>query len=197
MIGQLHGILLEKQPPFLLLEVQGVGYDVESPMSTFYHLPAIGEKLRLFTHFSVREDAHLLYGFASLAERRFFRALLKVNGVGAKLALSILSSIEAADFVQCIQDHNSQHLMRLPGIGKKTAERLIIEMGDRLQDWYQPTVKNHPTPPTFAANQAVEEAISALQALGYKAHEAQQRVNSVKTNGLSVEQLIFKALKTT
>jgi len=194
MIGQLRGILLEKHPPFLLIDVQGVGYDVEAPMSTFYQLPNLDAPCKLHTHLTIRDDAHLLYGFATLAERRFFRALLKVNGVGAKLALAILSSIEAPDFVRYIQDHDSQKLIRLQGVGKKTAERLIVEMGDSLNQWYEkPLNTSQQQQPT--ADNAVDDAISALIALGYKATEATKRVKAIQADGLSSEQLIRQALQ--
>ena len=137
MIGRLTGTLLAKQPPALLLDVAGVGYELEAPMTTFYTLPAVGETVTLHTHLVVREDAHLLFGFASEDERRLFRALIKVSGVGARLALTILSGVSADEFVRCVQDSDTATLVRLPGIGKKTAERLIVEMRDRLDDWQQ------------------------------------------------------------
>lgn len=132
MIGQLRGTLLEKRPPVLLLDVNGVGYEVEAPMTVFYDLPDTGESLTLHTHFVVREDAQLLYGFADRYERELFRALIKVNGVGPKMALAILSGIEADRLAQCIHDQDTTSLVKVPGIGKKTAERLVIEMRDRL-----------------------------------------------------------------
>jgi len=135
MIGQLRGKLIHKQPPHLLIDVQGVGYEIEAPMTTFYNLPATGEEILLYTHLVVRDDAHLLFGFSSPRERHMFRTLIKINGVGAKMALTILSGIEADDFARCIQENDSVRLTRLPGVGKKTAERLIIEMRDRLKDW--------------------------------------------------------------
>ena len=135
MIGRLRGVLAEKQPPLLLLDIQGVGYEVSAPMSTFYQLPAAGETVTLLTHLVVREDAHLLFGFATENERAMFRSLIKVNGVGAKLALTLLSGISASDFARCIRDNDTATLVRLPGVGKKTAERLVVEMRDRLSDW--------------------------------------------------------------
>jgi Holliday junction DNA helicase RuvA len=134
MIGRLTGTILYKAPPLLILDVRGVGYEIEAPMSTFYLLPAVGADVQLFTHLAVREDAHLLFGFATENERHLFRSLIKVNGVGPKLALTILSGIEADEFVLCIQHGDNARLTRLPGIGKKTADRLIIEMRDRLKD---------------------------------------------------------------
>lgn len=135
MIGRLTGQLAAKQPPMLLLDVNGVGYEIEAPMSTFYQLPSIGDQVTLQTHLVVREDVWLLCGFASESERRMFRDLIKVNGVGAKLALTILSGISAEDFAYCIHEGDTTTLVRLPGVGKKTAERLIIEMRDRLKAW--------------------------------------------------------------
>src|SRR5688572_2521067 len=135
MIGQLHGIILEKQPPQLLLDVQGVGYEIDAPMSTFYKLPEIGKEITLLTHFVVREDAHHLYGFYSQEERLLFRTLLKVNGVGPRLSLTILSSIDPDEFARCVVSNDTASLVRVPGVGKKTAERLIIEMRDKLSSW--------------------------------------------------------------
>ncbi|HSB97665.1 MAG TPA: Holliday junction branch migration protein RuvA, partial [Spongiibacteraceae bacterium] len=135
MIGRIRGKLLEKQAPELLVDVNGVGYEIQAPMTTIYQLPALGETVELFTHLVVREDAHLLFGFASLRDRALFRALIKVNGVGPKLALTILSGMDAQDFVRCVRDNDGAGLVRLPGVGKKTAERLLIEMRDRLRDW--------------------------------------------------------------
>ena len=135
MIGQLHGIIREKQPPQLILDVHGVGYEINAPMSTFYRLPDIGQEITLFTHFVVREDAHHLYGFSTREERLLFRTLLKVNGVGPRLGLTILSSIEPNEFVQCVINQDAARLICLPGVGKKTADRLIIEMRDTLSGW--------------------------------------------------------------
>ena len=134
MIGFLRGKLVHKAPPFLVLDVQGVGYEVEAPMTTFYDLPAINEEIKLHTHLVVREDAHILFGFSTEADRTLFRTLIKVNGVGPKLALTILSGQSAEEFHRCIHDNDTQALVRLPGVGKKTAERLVIEMRDRLPD---------------------------------------------------------------
>jgi holliday junction DNA helicase RuvA len=133
MIGRLRGEIVHKQPPFLLLEVNGVGYELESPLSTFYDLPGVGAQVSLYTHLLVREDAQVLYAFAGERERALFRALLKVSGIGAKMALAILSGMSVDEFARCVQTDNSAALVRLPGIGKKTAERLVIEMRDRLE----------------------------------------------------------------
>jgi Holliday junction DNA helicase RuvA len=182
MIGRLHGTILEKQPPELVLDVNGVGYEVSVPMSTFYRLPETGQEITLYTHFTVREDAHHLFGFSTLSERKLFRSLIKVNGVGPKLALTILSSIDPDTFVQSIVDNNAAALIRLPGIGKKTAERLIIEMRDRLTDWYDTAAfeVNSNAAVQIAVNNltgSVQEAINALIALGYKPAEASRAVN--------------------
>lgn len=196
MIGRLQGVLAEKQPPQLLLDVNGVGYEVEAPMSTFYQLPAVGERLTLHTHLVVREDAHLLFGFATESERRLFRALIKVNGVGAKLALTILSGISADEFARSVADNDTAALVRLPGVGKKTAERLIVEMRDRLADWQS---ESQPLPANFApiavGGDETRDAVSALIALGYKPPEASRLVSAVSADGLSSEELIRAALK--
>ncbi len=196
MIGRLRGTLLDKKPPQLLLDVGGVGYEVEAPMSTFYQLPAVGGEVILHTHLAVREDAHLLYGFASERERSLFRALIKVNGVGAKMALAILSGMNADTFVRCIQENDATSLTRLPGIGKKTAERLIVEMRDRLADWQDsgvlPVVM---AAPAGAARDEVKDAVSALIALGYKPPEASRMVSAVAADGKTSEEIIREALK--
>ena len=196
MIGQLRGILIHKQAPFLLVDVQGVGYEVEAPMTTIYNLPATGEEVQLYTHLAIRDDAHLLFGFSSEDERRLFRTLLKVNGVGAKMALTILSSIEAQEFALCVQNGDSERLVKLPGVGKKTAERLIIEMRDRLKDFdlSGATATNTGAIPTLA-NNVTAEAESALIALGYKPQEASRYVHGVATDGMSAEEIIREALK--
>jgi len=192
MIGRLRGILVAKQPPRLLLEVGGVGYDVEAPMSTFYVLPDIGAELTLQTHLVVREDAHILFGFASEAERQLFRSLIKVSGVGPRLALTILSGISVAGFAQCIQDNNTAALTRLPGVGKKTAERLIVEMRDRLEQ-----EEGAGSAEGFAASpaSATAEAQAALVALGYKPAEASRMVQAIKSDNLGSEEIIRRALQ--
>jgi len=198
MIGRLRGTLAQKQPPLLLIDVGGVGYEVEAPMSTFYQLPALGETVVLHTHLVVREDAHLLFGFASESERRLFRALIKVNGVGAKLALTILSGISADEFARCVQENDTAALVRLPGVGKKTAERLIVEMRDRLADWDSGVALPGAAPAQVAAAPPQDEtrdAISALISLGYKPPEASRLVSKVETEGLSSEAIIRAALK--
>ncbi|MEJ2687090.1 MAG: Holliday junction branch migration protein RuvA [Gammaproteobacteria bacterium] len=200
MIGFLRGKLLAKSPPHLLLDVHGVGYEVEAPMTTFYDLPAVGAEVTLHTHLVVREDAHTLYGFTRAGDRALFRSLLRVNGVGARLALAILSGMEAGAFAQCIQAHDTAALTRLPGVGKKTAERLLMEMRDRL-----PGVGSDGASPVFsgaapAANgeaDPVQEAVGALVALGYKPQEASRMVRAVAASDLSAEQMIRQALQAT
>lgn len=197
MIGRLRGVLAEKHPPQLLLEVGGVGYEIEAPMSTFYQLPALGEPVTLYTHLVVREDAHLLFGFATRNERALFRSLIKVNGVGAKLALTILSGISANDFARSVHEGDTVALTRLPGIGKKTAERLVIEMRDRLDDWHSGTLPAAITPAAPAVvtgSERLRDAVSALVALGYKPQEASRLVNGLD-EGLPSEEIIRAALK--
>ena len=194
MIGRLKGTLLEKQPPHLLIDVQGVGYEVEAPMTTFYKLPEINQEVRLFTHMIVREDAQLLFGFYSEEERRLFRTLIKVNGVGAKMAVAILSGIEAQEFAHCIHESNTARLIKLPGIGKKTAERLIVEIRDRLDDWEPRLSPQNPSrkPTTLSAE---SDAISALVSLGFKPQEASRLIADIETEGLNSEEIIRLALK--
>ena len=195
MIGLLRGKILGKQPPRLLLEVQGVGYEVDAPMTTFYDLPEIGTEVTLFTHLAVREDAHTLYGFVTLTDRDLFRSLLKVNGVGARLALGILSSMNAHTFIACVQGGDTSALVKLPGIGKKTAERLIIELRDRLDAVAPATAV--PGVPVVTASSPVDEAVSALVGLGYKTQEASNMVRVIDTTDMSSEDIIRSALQTT
>ena len=200
MIGRLRGTLLEKQAPQLLIDVNGIGYDVSAPMSTFYSLPEIDETITLHTHLVVREDAHTLYGFATENERSMFRALIKVNGVGAKLALTILSGISAEDFILCVMDNDIAGLTRLPGVGKKTAERLVIEMRDKLKDWGRSSDERKSDNPSLSLVQpadAVADAVSALIALGYKPAEASKMVRVVDAKDLPSEEIIRQALKMT
>jgi Holliday junction DNA helicase RuvA len=197
MIGQLRGKLINKHPPHLLIDVQGVGYEIEAPMTTFYNLPATGEEILLYTHLVVRDDAHLLFGFASDHERRMFRTLIKINGVGAKMALTILSGIETDDFARCIQENDSVRLTHLPGVGKKTAERLIIEMRDRLKDWDDKDTISATIQNTSIGDQRnhAADAISALISLGYKPQEASRFVHIVATDTMESEEIIREALK--
>ncbi len=197
MIGFLRGIIREKQPPQLVLDVNGVGYEIDAPMSTFYHLPDVGKEITLFTHFVVREDAHHLYGFYAREERSLFRTLLKVNGVGPRLGLTILSSITPNEFVRCVVNNDTASLVQLPGIGKKTAERLIIEMRDKLSTWQSGASAELVAPKTEqgARNQIVQDAISALIALGYKPPEASRAVSKVDDGALNSEEIIRRALR--
>ena len=197
MIGFLRGKLVHKAPPFLIMDVNGVGYEVEAPMTTFYYLPALNEEIKLHTHLVVREDAHILFGFSAEAERTLFRALIKVNGVGPKLALTILSGQSAEEFYRCIQDNDSQALVRLPGVGKKTAERLIIEMRDRLPDL---GVSGSASTDTVGvkistAGSPKQEAISALCSLGYKPLDASKMIQNISTEGKTCEDIIRLALQ--
>jgi Holliday junction DNA helicase RuvA len=197
MIGRLKGKLIQKQAPWLLIDVQGVGYEVEAPMTTIYKLPELNEEVTLYTHLHVREDAHLLFAFVEERERLLFRTLIKVNGVGAKMALAILSGMEADEFAQCIREGDAVRLTRLPGVGKKTAERLIIEMRDRLKDWTQSSssLTSSAEPSLTNYSNPVDEAVSALVALGYKPQEASKYVLAVATDELSSEEIIREALK--
>lgn len=196
MIGRLQGQLVYKQPPSLMIDVNGVGYEIESPMSTFYQLPEIGLQVTLHIHMVVREDAQTLYGFHDLADRSLFRTLLKVNGVGAKMALTILSGMDSNGFKNCIQFGDTDALVRLPGVGKKTAERLVVELRDRLGDEAAPTMKTNSAGSSDTVRNHIEEAISALTALGYKSPEAMRMVKNVKDETTSCEDLIRLALKT-
>jgi Holliday junction DNA helicase RuvA len=194
-IGLLRGKILAKQPPSLLLDVQGVGYEVDAPMTTFYDLPEVGAEVTLFTHLAVREDAHTLYGFIALSDRSLFRSLLKVNGVGARLALTILSGMSAQRFIACVQAGDADALVKLPGIGKKTAERLIIELRDRLEG--AAAAGSTPHKATLVQASPVEDAVTALVGLGYKPQEASKMVRLIDTAEMSSEEIIRSALQTT
>ena len=197
MIGRLHGLLIHKQPPDLMLEVNGVGYELQAPMSTFYQLPECGETIILFTHMVVREDSQTLFGFNTTSDRGLFRTLLKVNGVGAKMALAILSGMDAKGFKNCIQFGDTDSLIRLPGVGKKTAERLIVELKDRLTDDVTEMANGLDAAPSDNGERnQIEEAVSALTALGYKGPEALRMVKNVNEDVSSSEDLIRLALKT-
>ena len=191
MIGRLKGEIIEKQAPGILVDCHGVGYEVETPMSTFLELPAEGSEVTLLTHLLVREDSQTLYGFATAAEKNLFRALLKINGVGAKMALAILSAMSAGDFQRCVEYEDATTLTKIPGVGKKTAERLIIEMRDRVTQL-----------PTTAAKGKVtvdagprQEAVDALIALGYKPAEVKRLLSSMETDNMKAEDIIRSALK--
>lgn len=200
MIGRLRGVVIEKHPPHLLLEVAGVGYELELPLGNFQHLPALNETLTLHTHLVVREDAHLLYGFNTRRERELFRELIRLNGVGPKLALALLSALDVDALIRCVQTDDVRALTRVPGVGKKTAERLLIELKDRFKAWEVlsdlPLLAAAETLPV--ANpiaHAEHDAVSALLALGFKPAEASRAVTQVLEEGLSSEELIRRALK--
>lgn len=202
MIGWIKGRLMEKQAPFLLIDVNGIGYEIQAPMTTFYKLPDDGV-IELFTHFVVREDAQLLYGFATKDEQSLFRSLIKVNGVGPKLALAVLSSIEPKAFVNYVHNDDVNALVKIPGIGKKTAERLLVEMRDRLKDWFVEgdgkITGNDIDKPLPLEKQITNEAESALVSLGYKPVEATKMVVMAKSENAetftTAEALIKAALK--
>ena len=195
MIGRLRGIIIEKQAPDLVLDVGGIGYEVAAPMSTFCNLPALEQEVMLYTHLVVREDAQLLYGFATIRERLLFRSLLKVNGVGAKLALTILSGSDVDDFARSVQEGDAASLTRLPGVGKKTAERLIIEMRDRLKEVSGAMGLKLDTSEASILAGAKDEAIEALVTLGYKPVEADKMIRLVGGENLSTAELIRQALQ--
>ncbi|ASF45245.1 Holliday junction branch migration protein RuvA [Methylovulum psychrotolerans] len=198
MIGFLRGKLVHKAPPLIVLDVQGVGYEIEAPMTTFYDLPLIGADITLHTHLVVREDAHSLFGFLKEADRALFRTLIKVNGVGPKLALTILSGQSAEEFHRSIENNDTQALVRLPGVGKKTAERLVIELRDRLPTLGDTSVSTAASPSAApVAAHPKQEAISALCSLGYKPADASKMVQAVNAEGKSCEDIIRLALQGT
>ena len=201
MIGRLRGNLIEKQPPFLLLDVQGVGYEIQAPMTTFYRLPALGSEVVLHTHLSITENLHQLFGFIDQRDRSLFRTLIKVNSVGPKLAIAILSGMESDDIARCVRDNNIKALTKVPGIGTKTAERLVIELRDRLKNWDLPQgdLMAHGEIKQIASdNDIYAEAESALIALGYKPADAAKMITAAaKQNpGAKSEELIRLALRT-
>jgi Holliday junction DNA helicase RuvA len=196
MIGRIQGQLVYKQPPGLMIDVNGVGYEIDAPMSTFYQLPECGNNITLHIHMIVREDAQMLYGFHDLADRSLFRTLLKVNGVGAKMALTILSGMDANGFKHCIQFGDTDALVRLPGVGKKTAERLVVELRDRLDNDSAAPVMSGAGVNASSVRNHIEEAISALTALGYKGPDAMRMIKNVQDETSSCEDLIRLALKT-
>lgn len=204
MIGRIRGTLVEKSPGQALVECAGLGYEVDIPFTTFFHLPEPGEEITLHTHFAVREDAQSLYGFASRLDRDLFRLLIRVNGVGPKLAVGILSGLDAQQFIHCVESRDASSLVKLPGVGKKTAERLLIEMTDRigqLEGQFTPVssgatdgVGNGPASPT-TVHAPKDEAEAALIALGYKPQEAAKAISKVAEDGMSSENLIRLALR--
>jgi Holliday junction DNA helicase RuvA len=200
MIGRLQGTLAIKKPPFLLIDVNGVGYEVLAPMSTFYQLPEVGAMVQVFTHFYVREEAQVLYGFYEEKERALFKTLIKISGVGPKMALTILSGMEVNKFIQCVESKDATLLVRLPGVGKKTAERLILEMAGKLAK--QEAFEHDFSHKLFAVDavnseikEAEEEAIGALISLGYKPPEASRAILNVSFEGASTQELIKRALQ--
>lgn len=196
MIGFLKGRLAVKQPPMLMVDVNGVGYEMEAPMSTFYGLPATGEPVALFTHLVVREDAHILYAFGTDGERRLFRGLLKVSGVGPKIALGILSGASVEDFLRIIEGEDVAMLTRIPGIGRKTAERVIIEMRDSVKKLSMPAAGGMPAGVGMGSTATPQsEAFSALIALGYKPPEVVRLLKSVDEPDLATTEIIRRALK--
>jgi len=193
MIGFLRGKLLVKQPPVLLIDVNGVGYEVEAPMTTFYDLPETGVEITLHTHLVVREDAHTLFGFLHLSDRALFRSLIKISGVGPRMALAILSGMSADAFVRCIQDNNTAALTCVPGVGKKTAERLVIELRDNIGK--AGVAGADMSAASAAPANAGEEAVSALIALGYKPPDASRMVRGIDSKDLGVDEIIRRALQ--
>jgi Holliday junction DNA helicase RuvA len=195
MIGFIRGKLLVKHPPQLLVDVGGVGYEIEAPMSTFYALPPTGESVALHTHLVVREDAHILFGFGTEGERRLFRGLLRISGVGPKLALGILSGASVEDFLRTVEAEDVGMLTRIPGIGRKTAERVIIEMRDSVAKLALPAAGSDAASAFAAPPSAHGEAFSALVALGYKPPEVTRLLKAADEPGLSTTELIRRALK--
>jgi holliday junction DNA helicase RuvA len=198
MIGRIRGNLVHKQPPDILVEVGGVGYEIQVPMTTLFQLPELGSEVSLVTHFVVREDAQLLYGFIDERDRALFRQLIKVSGVGPKLALTILSGMDSTSFARCVQRGDISALVALPGVGKKTAERLLVEMRDKLKDWLGQLEEGGAAPGTVIEPvvDLVADAEGALIALGYKPTEAAKVVAAVNDDSVSdSEELIRRALK--
>lgn len=202
MIGRLRGTLIEKLPPEILIECAGIGYEVTMPMTSIYALPELNQETTIFTHFVVREDAQLLYGFANKTERKLFRLLIKINGVGPKLALAILSGMSAEQFVSCVAHDDLSTIVKVPGVGKKTAERLLIEMRDKLKDWHADpdavsfeltAINSGVTIPDVS--DAKGDAINALVSLGYTATQATKAIKSIYQDGMDSEALIRDALK--
>ena len=191
MIGSLIGLIKEKTPSAILLEVNGIGYEISIPLSTSFQLPKVGESAFLLTHLVVREDQHSLYGFATEEERKLFRALIKISGVGAKLAITILSGTNVTGFIQSVVNEDIDALVHLPGIGKKTAERLVVEMKDKISE----ISDEHHNLQDSGVKSAVAEAINALVNLGYKTKDAKNILDKIDSEELSVEDLIRQALK--
>lgn len=196
MIARLAGTLIHKQPPLMVIDVAGVGYEVEAPLSVFYDLPEVGQGVVMLTHLSVKDDSHTLYGFSSEAQRTLFRQLLKVSGIGAKLALTILSGASGEELARYVAERDAASLTRLPGIGKKTAERIIIELRDKI-DVIPLAPADSPGEGSAAPSDAIGEAINALNALGYKPQESSRMARSAAEPDMSVEDIIRHALQST
>jgi Holliday junction DNA helicase RuvA len=194
MIARLAGTLIHKLPPLMVIDVGGVGYEVEAPLSVFYDLPELGQAVVILTHHSVKEDSHTLYGFSNEAERTFFRQLLKISGIGAKLALAILSGGSSEELARYVADNDTASLTRIPGIGKKTAERIIMELKDKLDVIPVSGTASQGSVPAVAAS-AVNEAITALVSLGYKPQESSSMARKVATPEMGVEEIIRLALQ--
>jgi len=203
-IGRLRGQLIEKLAPEILIECSGIGYEVTMPMTSIYALPEVDEEAIVYIHFVVREDAQLLYGFANKVERKLFRLLIKVNGVGPKLALAVLSAMSADQFVSCVSHEDLSGIVKIPGVGKKTAERLLIEMRDRLKDWQVQALEQTPATDAAPIQSSVEytfvnderaDAVTALISLGYKQYQADKAVKLIYQQGMSSEDIIRDALK--
>lgn len=194
MIGCLQGVLLDKRPPTLVLDVHGVGYELDAPMTTFYDLPTVGERVTVYTHMVVREDAQMLFAFSDAAQRDVFRSLLKVSGVGPRVALAILSTLSTRDFFAAVTNDDAACLTRVPGIGRKTAERLIVEMRDRVMKQAGNDGET-PVPAAERRENPVEDAVEALMALGYKPAEASRAIRGLDDVGQSSEDLIRQALR--
>jgi len=191
MIGRLKGVLIHKAPPWLVVDVHGVGYELEAPMSTFYDLPEVGREVLLFTHYAQKEDSVSLYGFLREAERRLFRDVQKVSGIGAKIALAVLSGVSVDDFARLVQRSDVTALTRIPGIGKKTAERMVVELRDRAAD----LGSGAPVSVTGLPGDPLSEAITALQALGYKPADAERMAKKAAGDGDDAAGIIRKALQ--
>lgn len=191
MIGRLNGKLIEKRPPIIVIECHGVGYELEAPMSTIYELPEIGENVVIFTHLTVRDDAHLLYGFLTESERKLFKTLLKINGVGNKMALVILSGMSTIEFSSCVRSGDWSALVSLPGVGRKTAERLVLDMRDKI-DQISLDASNHGQK---ADSNKVDDAVAALVSLGYKQADAEKYVDRLSGDFSSSEEIIRQVLK--
>lgn len=195
MIARICGILIEKNPPALLIDVNGVGYHIDAPMTTIYNLPELGTKIILHTHLVVKEDAQQLYGFINKRDRQLFRDLIKISGIGAKMALAILSGMDTDTIISCISMGDDSMLVKIPGIGRKTAQRLIIETKDRITNWPSSEQISLKSTNIITTNKNLDDAMSALIALGYKAPDIKKMLAKLNTENLSSEEIIRLALK--